>query len=335
MSSKIDVVITWVDGNDAKWRQKKQLAIDDNTKTEIDARECRYRDWGTLKYILRGIEKNMPWINNIFLITDSQRPNWLKETKKLIVIDHKDFIPKKYLPTFNSNTIELNLYRIQNLSEKFILFNDDMFVISPIKETEFFQGEKPKDQAILKPIDPIASDTESYKTKALMVSIINKHFDKRKVIKAHPFLWFNVKYGKRLYSNITLYPYKYFSGFYDNHLPLSHVKNTFNILWNEEYSTLDATCRYKTRDYANNVSHWLIRYWNIVTGNFSPRNNKIGKSFIYGTDSSRDINEAIKKQKYKLICINDSDHGFNFEIEKKRLVESFETILPDKSSFEK
>ena len=50
-----------------------------------------------------------------------------------VEVKTEEFIPKEYLPTFNSNVIEMNLHRIENLSEKFILFNDDLFILRKIK----------------------------------------------------------------------------------------------------------------------------------------------------------------------------------------------------------
>ena len=44
--------------------------------------------------------------------------------------------------------------------------------------------------------------------------------------------------------------------------------------------------------------------------------------------------EAIRKQKYKLVCINDSVHIRNYEQVMQNLEAAFQSILPDKSSFE-
>ena len=70
--------------------------------------EGRFRNWGTLKYVMRGISENMPFIDKIILIVSDhhQVPKWIN-TDFVKVVYHKDFIPSKYLPTFNSRTIEL------------------------------------------------------------------------------------------------------------------------------------------------------------------------------------------------------------------------------------
>ena len=78
----------------------------------------------------------------MFFVTCGQKPDWLDETNpKLRLINHAAYIPSEYFPTFHSDTIELNLHRIPDLSERFVLFNDDMFLLRPSTPDQFFRGE--------------------------------------------------------------------------------------------------------------------------------------------------------------------------------------------------
>ena len=123
MNEDIDIIVYWVDGNDPKWQQKRsEYKLDSSS----DAGKNRYRDMGTLKYLFRGIEKFAPWVRKVFFVTDGQIPTWLnKASDKLQIVDHKDYIPAKYLPVFSSHPIELNFHRIEGLSDKFVVMNDD------------------------------------------------------------------------------------------------------------------------------------------------------------------------------------------------------------------
>jgi len=56
-----------------------------------------------------------------------------------VIVNHKDFIPEEYLPIFNSNAIELNMHKIKELSENFVYFNDDMFVLKEMKKEAFLK----------------------------------------------------------------------------------------------------------------------------------------------------------------------------------------------------
>lgn len=129
----MDAVITYVNGLDPVWQ------ADYDKYVGLPREEKRFRDWGTLKYLLRGIETCMPFIENVFLVvsSDSQVPVWA-DRNHLKVVLHGDIIPEGILPVFNSCTIEMFLHRIPGLDEEFIYFNDDMFPLSECKRTDFF-----------------------------------------------------------------------------------------------------------------------------------------------------------------------------------------------------
>ncbi len=133
----MDIVITYVDGNDPVWRESY------SEHTHVPIMTKRFRDWGTLPYLFRGIERNLPFVENVFLVVagESQVPDWVcRDTVK--VVCHSDFVPEEFLPTFNSNPLEMYLHRIKGLGERFLYFNDDMFPLLPCSETDFFRGDK-------------------------------------------------------------------------------------------------------------------------------------------------------------------------------------------------
>ncbi len=159
-SDKIDIVITWVDGNDPEWIKQKIQNMPAEQQYKAATASHRFRDWDNAQYIFRGIEKYMPWVNRIHFVTWGHLPTWLNvDNPKLHIVNHRDFIPEEYLPTFNSNAIELNFHRIPGISEQFILFNDDTFVIGPTRPEDFFADGKPRDAAILSPytVNPMES----------------------------------------------------------------------------------------------------------------------------------------------------------------------------------
>lgn len=139
LNAEIDIVYMWVDGNDPKWRKKKQLF----TNTPSDNSEMnnigRYANSDELKYSLRSVEKHAPWIRNIFIVTDDQKPEWLNtNNSKIRVIDHTEILPPAVLPTFNSSVIEYYLHKIPGLSEYFLFANDDMFFNADLSPDFFF-----------------------------------------------------------------------------------------------------------------------------------------------------------------------------------------------------
>lgn len=135
----IDFVITWVNGNDPIWRAK----FHQYSKLNIgDKRDVRFRDWDLLRYWFRGIDSFAPWVRYIFFVTEGHVPDWLNiHAPKLKIVKHCDFIPEENLPLFNSRAIEVNLHRIPELSEKFVYFNDDFFIIDKLDASFFLKKD--------------------------------------------------------------------------------------------------------------------------------------------------------------------------------------------------
>lgn len=129
---EIDVVYTWVNGADLAWKRKKlQYLQQYNKQVSQEAQsDARFMNNEELRYSIRSVFLYAPWVNNIFIVTDNQIPEWLDSScTKVKIIDHKEiFLKHDFLPTFNSRAIEANLHHIQDLSEYFLYFNDDMFL---------------------------------------------------------------------------------------------------------------------------------------------------------------------------------------------------------------
>ena len=99
----------------------------------------RYEDNQELKYSLRSVEKHLPWIRKIFIVTDNQIPTFLDVNHpKIQIVDHTELLPKEILPTFNSSVLDYFIYKIPDLSEHFLYANDDMFVNADLSPSFFF-----------------------------------------------------------------------------------------------------------------------------------------------------------------------------------------------------
>lgn len=324
----IDVVITWVDGNDPEWRKlRNQYAADDEAGSDI-----RFRDWDNLQYVLRGIEKNMPWVRKIHLVTWGHLPSWIKkDSTKLNIVRHEDFIPAKYLPTFNSNTIELNLHRIPGISKRFICFNDDMFVVKPTKKTDFFKRGMPCDMACISPQPIYRSSIMNIELNNM--KIINDYFSVNN-IKQNKRKWLSVsKYGQYALRTFIFLKFKSIIGIFQPHVPYNLQCSTYETLWSREDKLLDATCRNKFRT-TDDVNIWLLRSWQLMEGRFIPRDAKYGQLV-----SASDM-EAVRyflgaRAKCRLVCINDDAMVKDFENTKKLVNRELHRILPEKCSMER
>ena len=138
----IDYVFPYVNCNDEVWRK---VYIDFCNLHQLNDRAkqmegTRYTDMGLLPTLVNCIKTNMEWIRKIHIIVSNieQLPEEVIKDERVNVVLHKDIIPSKFLPTFNSTTIEMFIYRIKGLSEKFIYGNDDIFPIGKLKPEDFF-----------------------------------------------------------------------------------------------------------------------------------------------------------------------------------------------------
>lgn len=139
----IDVVYTWVNNKDPKWKHKMEEHKDKNICYAAYATdEARFSNHDELYFSVLSVTVNMPWVRHIYIVTDNQIPPWFNEQSndKISIVDHNKIIDKRYLPTFNSHVIEANLHKIPNLSEHFIYFNDDVFVGRPLLPSHFFKS---------------------------------------------------------------------------------------------------------------------------------------------------------------------------------------------------
>lgn len=336
MNSKIDIIIPWVDGSDPKWlseREKRQQNVEINSSANSNV---RYESWDNLQYIFRGIETFMPWVDKVFLVTYGHLPTFLNtKNPKLRIIKHSDYIPKKYLPTFNSNVIELNYHRIEELSENFVLFNDDCYPLQPIPASYYFVNGIPCDEAIESPIMPVdvgaISNYASY-VKANNVLFINRHFDKRKVQKLNWDKWYFEGYGELLERNRGLSYWNNFAGFHDYHMPVPLKKSTLQHIWDIEGELLDKVSMNNFR-HSSDLSQCIVRYWQLCSGDFIPRKS-VGKPFLVTRDNYIATAEAMRKRISQMVCLTEDCTPEDFGIIKGEINNALQEVLPNKSSFE-
>ncbi|MDX9848374.1 MAG: stealth family protein [Tenuifilaceae bacterium] len=151
----IDVVITWVDGNDPVLAEKRNqyMALEQRSASNSGALATRFASNNEIRYCILSILKFAPFVRNIFIVTDGQTPDIFDEVKKyypervssIRIIDHKEIFSgyEEFLPTFNSTTIESMIWRIEGLADNFVYFNDDVFLVRDIEPNEWFVNNRP------------------------------------------------------------------------------------------------------------------------------------------------------------------------------------------------
>ena len=147
----IDAVITWVDGLDPAHLQKRQIFMGSAPHLfhENATNPHRWACNGEIYLCLTSLEHNAPWLRKIWIIVDEQSPDLSRLSAalraKVHLVDHSDIFANHgaALPTFNSLAIETFLWNIAGLSDRFIYFNDDVFLTAPCEKSDFFSPSGP------------------------------------------------------------------------------------------------------------------------------------------------------------------------------------------------
>ena len=291
----MDVVITYVDGLDPLWQR------DYEEHTNIPILEKRFRDWGTLRYLMRGVAVNMPFIRKVHLVVarDSQVPKWVNRNEVNVVL-HKDIIPEKFLPTFNCNPIELHLHRIKDLDEQYVYFNDDVFPLKKCEPTDFFVDGKGQ-LGISRHLLSIDMFKKICRNSDVMA---------RRALGMKPSLFF-------------LRP---------QHVCTPMIKSECEALYESVKDELHASIT-MTRT-AKNVSQYVFLNYMYLNGTL--QNNRLSKRhFSLGLTSTEKLRKFIINPTKTFTCINDVQLSHErFEELRKVLIDAFETLLPNKSKYE-
>lgn len=304
-TEKVDIVVSYVNSKDVKWQEsfinaKKAEDVDVREQTASDV---RFRDTGAFRYFFRGIQYNCKWVNNVFLIVqdEGQVPDWINtKCNKLKIVYHRDYIPAELLPTFNSNVIEMFLSNIDELSNNYILCNDDTFFLSSVSETMFFEKNKPVymklRQGKVRPYDDFFSTL--YNNQTLLERVLGENI----------------------------------SSFWHAHLQMPHKKVVEKYFLENYYDEIINGFKDSKFRSPKNYTPWLYDDF-IKCSNLG-----VNRPNLYSSSKNVTLSDNIDYNKYKyfkLLCVNDTKNTQNFKEACIKLIAFLDSKFPSKSVFEK
>ena len=304
----IDLVLTYVDGRDKLWKHNYLVYTRIENK-KYEANSVRFRSWDNFKYILRSAAQYLPFINNTYLIVsqESQVPDFIN-TDTVNIIYHRDIIPEKYLPTFNSNTIEMFIYKIPELSENFIYMNDDMLFLSEYDVSDFYD-ENMNPLVIVFEKAPTHNNIYMQSLRNTM-KLANRENDKFKL-------------------NLSRHVLR------SDHAPNPMKKSLWEYYWTKyEKEMSEAISRFRdpkniTQELSN--YHYFMYY---TTNNINGHGYRNSKYFDFVNSTSEDLEHLLFDNKISSTCINDAGVT-DFKIYKDVTNKLLERRFPDKCKYEK
>lgn len=286
----MDAVITYVNMNDPEWIKSYKEKFDDEPNIK------RFKDLGTLNLQIRCIRKFMSWINKIYVVVSSESQVDVSLEVGVEIITHSQIIPAEYLPTFNSCTIEMFLYKIPNLSEYFIYFNDDIFPIDYIDEKEFFDEKPILSFKTIKEY-PINKYRWQCKNSSNLARLVAGIVPSKEYIKSDHIC---TVHSKAAYESVWS---KASNTILDSLTPKREAKNFNQYLFND-YLFYTGQCKIKRLDYL------YIQYTNIFP------------EYLY---------EVIHEQQHKLICIQDDEQDERYN---KLLIKALEELTVNNNTID-
>ena len=135
----IDVVIKYIDLTDKSLNRTgiKQIHKDEDNEE--------------LRYSIRSILSNIPWIRKIYIIMPNNNVKYFKPLdeikEKIIYVKDKDLLG---FDSANIVAFLINLYKMENfgVSKNFLYMDDDCFIGQNLKKSDFFYYDKKEKQVV-------------------------------------------------------------------------------------------------------------------------------------------------------------------------------------------
>lgn len=298
-SPDVDVIITYVNSSDTAWVREYIQTTKQHNPSAV-----RFRSWGTLKYLFRGIAKYMPFVRNVILVVSkrTQVPMWINE-KNVRIVYHEEFIPKKLLPTFNSCTIESFFWNIPNLADRVIYFNDDIFPVAPMTVGDFYTGNIPH-----------------------IKFLYQERFNKRNIFRSQ------CRSGVDLITDaLGLDRYPVDSLVCPEHSATPFVRSSMlkvGELCQDKLIKQSTKLRVLT-----NINQYVYAYYQYFTGSYV---DDMVRFKYFDTQESNIASAlcAITSEDYQIICLNDSDNLKAYPRIRYMITTAFNSKFPDKCKYE-
>ncbi|MBL1109456.1 stealth family protein [Streptomyces sp. 5-8] len=309
----VDVVYTWVDGEEpamqAKRAQYQGRGIAEILDKETNA--SRYTSHDELKYSLRSLAMYADFVRHIYIVTDGQKPHWLDDTAEgITVVDHRDIFPEGVLPVFNSHAIETRLHHIPGLSEHYLYFNDDVFVGRRVTPEHFFFGS-----GLMKvPVSPLKIGVGKPHAEETATNSASKNV--RQLLLE--------KFGRMTTNNFM-------------HTPLPQQRGALQALeelFPEDVQRTTASRFRSPQDIAMTAP--LLYQYALMTGRGVPGKFSFRYVNISRPDADRRLNDLRRNRRFDFFCLNDVDvPPEEREQVSVRMHEFLENYFPFPSPFEK
>ena len=308
----IDVLIKYIDLSDPNLVREGIPQIKKDNENE------------ELKYSVRSILKNIPWVRKIFILMPNEKVRYFKDydliKEKIVYVKDKDFLG---YDSANSHAFQFRLWKMKDfgISNNFIIMDDDCFIGQPLNKSDFFYVQN---NTVVPAIIPTIYQVHTEKTFLREYNNIKKKLSNSRIQSTNTFLY-------TMYNTYFFF-IEYFDGpiivpyFTHNAIPsnVNDLKEIYDLVYDSKYKngTLDSLSRHiDSLQFQTSVNVYTFNKYNRKV-------NLINYNYI-------DNDKTLKGDfNFPLFCINT---GNNREYSKISFPETrlvMDKLFPDPTPYE-
>ena len=312
----IDVLIKYIDLRDPNLKR----GIIHQTEKDFDNQE--------LRYCVRSVLNNIPWVRKIFILMPNKKVSYFKNYNlikdKIIYLYDKDLLG---YDSSNSNSFQFIYWKLKifGISDNIITMDDDYFIGKKLEKSDFFYVKNGKVIPFITNANFIKIDRYSVKKNLKYYENLAKmHKDKQNNYNFKFSMYLTLELILNIFhftnNNFTYVPY-----FRHNALPinLKELKEAYALIYKSKlrYNTLD--CDYRISGYIQFqffvLSYTFVKYHKKV--------NHIPSKYIMLKNTISEI------YKYPLFCINKgADNYSELNLYEEKIF--LEYFFPNPSPYE-
>lgn len=292
----IDVLIKYIDMRDP-----------DLKRGGIFQKEKDY-DNEELRYSVRSILNNLPWIRKIFILMPNEKVRYFKEYKyiknKIIYVKDKDLLG---YDSSNCNAFLFRYWKMKKfgISDNIIIMDDDYFIGNKMKKSDFFYVKNGEIFPNIITYNFIKIDKQLTMKNCnyyLKKAKLNQKGQNNDVFRYSKYLTYDFILN---IFNISNNKSIYIPNFTHNAIPinLKDAKEIYDLTYFSKY-------RYSTLDCPYRIYGYLLFQLFYLSYSFIKYNRKIKNirsKFVQLNDSI-----AINYNNYQLFCINKGDGNYSY-----------------------
>ena len=313
---KIDILIKYIDLRDPNLNRDGIHQIEKDYDNE------------ELRYSIRSIYENIPWVRKIFILTPNERVRFLKDynliKEKIVYIKDKDLLG---YDSSNPHAFQYRLWKLKKfgISDNIIILDDDCFIGSKLEKKDFFHVKNGKVVPSIITSKFIKIDKQSVEKNSILYKSKIAHITEEQ--NADIFLY--TRYLTFLFIlnvfNITYNTSIFIPEFTHNAIPINlrDVKEIYNLIYKSDYKYTTLDCSYRHVEGLQFqtfiLSYTFIKYDRLI--------NNIPNNYITIKDS------ITGNYKFPLFCIN-KEPGIYSHIKIFNAKIIMEYLFPNPSPYE-